>query len=203
MSLSFESVRKEFYRRLLERASRGLAERGWEAYVVESRGEARERALSLIPEDYSVGVPGSATVREVGLVEALKASGRRVVEHWIEIPAEERRKLMREEVVQDAFVHSPNAVTTDGEVVLLDWFGNRIAGTVLGPRMLVLIAGANKVVEGLDRALERAKRVAAEMNALRLGKRVEEIVSYMLVVYRAPPAIERKCILLVNEFLGF
>ena len=203
MSRPPREVRREFYRRLLERASRGLAERGWEVYLVEDRVRARDKILELLPEKCSVGVPGSTTVREIGLIEALEASGRRVVEHWIKASPEERRRLMREEVVQEAFIHSPNALTTDGELVFLDWFGNRIAGSVLGPRMLVLVAGANKVVEGLDRALERARRVAAEMNALRLGKRVEDIVSFLLVVYRAPPAIERNCVVLVNEFLGF
>ena len=55
-----------------ERVVKALESRNMEAYYVESREEAVKTALRLIGEGSTVNMGGSASVRESGLIEALK-----------------------------------------------------------------------------------------------------------------------------------
>ena len=64
---------------------------------------------------------------------------------------------------------SSNALTTDGRLVNIDGTGNRAAGLIYGPHEVVVIVGKNKIVTGLDEAMDRIKRDACPTNARRLG----------------------------------
>mgnify|MGYP000014573029 CR=1 FL=1 len=191
-----------YYRKLIEKAAEALEKRGWNVHTAETGDDARRIALSLIQEGVSVGIPGSVTVREIGLIEPL-AKKCRVVQHWIKAPRDVKDQLRRREVECDVFIHSPNAVSLDGYIVICDMYGNRIAGSVLGPKTLILIAGINKLTPNLWEALERARIIAAGINAARLDKQPEDIRYITLILEKAPLAIPNKHIILVNQHLGF
>ena len=183
-------ARKEFYEELLRRTADSLRRRGWKARIIEDCGE-------IIGEigGKTVGVPGSITVRECGLMEKLRENFR-VVEHW------ESSGKREDEVRCDVFVHSANAVSVDGYVVICDYFGNRIAGSSMGPKQLILIIGVNKITMSLYEAIERARFVAATINAKRLGKKAEDIRAFTLIIEKAPPTMDCRAYLL-NKVLGY
>jgi len=60
----------------------------------------------------------------------------------------------------DLFITGTNAVTTSGQLVNLDMIGNRIGGISFGPKKVVLFIGRNKLVDTLDGAMKRVKRIA-------------------------------------------
>ena len=119
--------------------------------VFDTAAEAKAAALKIIGTK-SVGIGGSATVRDMGLAEALQANGNEVYWHWL--AAKEAKH---------------NALTTDGRLVNIDGTGNRAAGLIYGPHEVVVIVGKNKIVTGLDEAIDRIKRDACPTNARRLG----------------------------------
>lgn len=162
-------ARRWYYRVLLERAAEALRRNGFSAYVASSAEEARSLVLSLVPPGSTVGVGGSVTVRELGLIEELERRGFRVVHHWVQAPPEEIYRLRRAELVSDVFLCSANAVTLDGKLVSVDGTGNRVAAMAFGPRRVIVVAGRNKVVRNVEEGLWRARNVAAPMNCRRLG----------------------------------
>ncbi|ACZ18834.1 lactate utilization protein [Thermanaerovibrio acidaminovorans] len=167
----FEDHRRNALRALAESTATRLRERGYSASVVEDRDSARELILSLIPEDAHVGVPGSVTVRDIGLLGALERRGNRVIQHWGDMTPEERKQRLLEEIMADAFVTSANALSKDGHIVNIDGAGNRVAGISFGPGKLIFVVGVNKIVHDLDAALKRARQ-AASPNASRLNSPV-------------------------------
>jgi hypothetical protein len=56
----------------------------------------------------------------------------------------------------------------DGKIVNVDATGNRVGGMMFGPRKVVVVVGVNKIVENVERALERIRNVAAPLNAKRI-----------------------------------
>jgi len=203
MGLSvFEGFRKAYYRRLLELCARALEERGWKVEISDDVDGARKIVLGLVKGGESVGIPGSTTVRELGVMEPLSEKCR-VVHHWIDAPSEVKNRLRREEVGCDVFIHSPNAVSLDGYVVVCDAFGNRVAGSVLGPKKLIFVAGRNKLTENIWSAVERARKVASGINAARFGKSADDIRYLTLILEKAPLAIPQSYFVLVNRDLGF
>jgi len=160
----------EWYeRKMLETTAKSLRSAGFNVVVSDSGEEAAQHVISLVPPGSTIGVGGSITIRELGLIERLERMGHRVIHHWVDAPAEEVDRLRRLELTADVFLSSANAITMDGKIVAVDGAGNRVAAMSFGPKTVILVAGVNKIVRNLDEALARARNVAAIMNWRRLG----------------------------------
>lgn len=166
----FQDIRRWYREITAYRVVDSLKKRGFEAFYVESREEARDLTLKLIPPGtVTIGVGGSVTIRELGLIEILSEKGYRIIHHWIEeLSRDESRRIRLEEVNADLFLTSVNALTLDGKLILIDGVGNRVAAASFGPRIVIAIAGFNKLVPNLDYGLWRVKNIAMPMNAKRL-----------------------------------
>ena len=144
-----------------------LSSRRFLPQVFDTAQEAKTAAIAIIGNK-SVGIGGSATVRDMKLAEALQANGNAVYWHWL--VAKEAKQAARDKALTaDVYMCSTNALTTDGRLVNIDGTGNRAAGLIYGPHEVVVILGKNKIVSGLDEAIERIKRAACPTNARRLG----------------------------------
>ena len=60
-----------------------------------------------------------------------------------------------------------NAVTLDGKLVNTDGRGNRVAPMIYGPDRVIVVAGANKLVNDMEEALLRIRQIAAPVNVRR------------------------------------
>ena len=151
---------------LMTTVSAALTRRGFTVHHAATKEEAAQLVRSLIPEGASVGAGGSMTIREMGLAEDLQSAGHAVHWHWLEAgPA--AFPAARE---ADVYLCSANAVTRDGQLVNIDGTGNRVAAMIHGPKMVIAVVGANKLVDGgYPQALARIKREACPPNAKRLG----------------------------------
>ena len=147
--------------------SKALSSRRFLPQVFDTAEEAKAAAVAIIGSR-SVGIGGSATVRDMKLAEALQANGNEVFWHWL--VAREAKQAARDKALNaDVYMCSANALTTDGRLVNIDGTGNRAAGLIYGPHEIVVIVGKNKIVSTLDEALDRIKRDACPGNARRLG----------------------------------
>lgn len=205
-----------FFRRQLEAAVEALERNGFSAYLATSREEARSTVLSLVPEGSTVGVGGSVTIRELGLIEELEQRGFKVVHHWVQAAPEVVDRLRREEVASDVFLCSVNAVTMDGKLVSIDGAGNRVAAMIFGPKRVIVIAGRNKLVRDVGEGLWRARNVAAVMNCKRLGLKTpcvelgrcldcsspERACNVTVILERKPSRADFH-VVLVDDELGF
>ena len=195
---------------------KALHSRKMSAYFVENKKDALHLALSLIPEDHIVSWGGSATLKEIGLIEEVKKNFK-VIDRDLGQTKEEKTQLMRQALLADTFLTSANALSEDGQIVNIDGTGNRIAATIFGPSNVIFVIGMNKVCKTVEDAWSRARNLAAPANAQRfedLGtpcsfngtcsdcKSENCICAYMLTTRFSKPAHKIK-VILVNEPLGF
>lgn len=193
-----------------------LKKREFDARFYPTREEAVQAVLETIPHDAGVGCGGSWTMRQIGLLEALKGRGNRVFVHEAGMDFAEAMRMRREALLCPFFLSSANAVTMRGEVVNVDGMGNRVAGLSFGPGTVVVVAGYNKLVPDLDAAFERIREVAAPANAIRYkadtpcakkGRCYEctepsSICRITTIIRQRPIATDFK-VFLVGESLGF
>ena len=152
-----------------ETVVKALERRGFEAEYVPTGADALKRVLELIPEGASVGIPGTVTVRAIGALDALKARGNTIYQHWGPMSAQERRIARDKENSADVFLTSANALTRDGRIINIDGTGNRVAGMAWGGEnngFVLFVIGINKLAFGLEDGIERA-RSATIPNAIR------------------------------------
>ena len=110
--------------------------------VFDTAAEAKAAALQIIG-DKSVGIGGSATVRDMGLAEALQANGNQVYCHW-PVAKEAKQAARDKALTADVYLSSTNALITDGRLVNIDGTGNRAAGLIYGPHEVIVIAGKTR-----------------------------------------------------------
>ena len=164
----FQQARQKFYELRCEKAAESLHENGFNAVVAKDREDAAAKILELIGPEDEVGIPGTVTVRELGLDKALQERGNRTIEHW-GADREKMRQLRLEQINSDVLLTGTNAVSLDGKLVNIDGTGNRVGGMIFGPERAIIVAGANKIADDLDAAKKRARRVAGPINAIRLS----------------------------------
>jgi len=166
--------KQQFYQARARTAVENLRRRNFEAQYVASRGEALTTILDMIPQDVTVVRGDSITLDQVGVLPELKKRGQKLIDafetdtegNWAAEP-EERLRMMREAFFADIFIAGANAVTLDGKLVNIDGRGNRVAPMIFGPRKVIIVAGANKIVRDVDEALERIHQFCAPLNAKR------------------------------------
>lgn len=147
--------------------TKALSGRRFLPQVFDTAEEAKAAVLAIVG-DKSVGIGGSATVRDMKLAETLQANGNEVYWHWL--VAKEAKQAARDKALMaDVYMCSSNALTTDGRLVNIDGTGNRAAGLIYGPHEVVVVVGKNKIVNTMDEAIERIKRDTCPTNARRLG----------------------------------
>ncbi len=160
-----ENIRKR-NRLLAEKVIRGLESRNMSGYYAETKEEALNMALKMIPEGSTVGMGGAMSAHEIGLAEELKKGNYNFIDRDAE---EDKRAAMLKTYDADFFLSSVNAMTEDGVLINIDGNSNRVSAIAQGPKKVIFIVGMNKVCSDVDGAMKRARNVAAPINAQRFG----------------------------------
>jgi hypothetical protein len=154
----------------IKRALDSLKQHNIDARFVSNKEDALREALSLIPRGARVGLGGSQTVREIGLLDALRKGDCKLIDQYQEgISKEENMRRRLEGTRCEVFVCGTNAVTEDGALVNIDGMGNRVSAIIFGPSRVIIVVGRNKIVKDVAAGLERAQKYVAPKNAKRFG----------------------------------
>lgn len=167
-----EQLERWFREKQVERAINALKKNNFEALYVADSKAALEEVMKRIPDGFTVGVGGSVTLGQIGLLDALK--NRKVQLVWPFQQArndEERIKLIRKSFSADFFLSSTNAVTEDGKLYNVDATGNRVGAMFIGPEQVIVVAGVNKIVKDIEAAEKRVRDWTAPQNAKRLNRK--------------------------------
>jgi hypothetical protein len=212
-----ERTRRWFIQTRCEAVAQTLRKNGIQATYAQTKDEAKRIVLEMIPEGASVGIAGSITVRELGLIEALEEKGHQLFHHWKPgLTNEESLAERKKENLADFLLASCNAVTIDGKLINGGCTGNRIAGMMFGPKKVILIVSYQKIVKDIEAGIWRIKNVVTPMNAKRHGrdlpcaettfcvdcKSKERQDCFINIIEMKPWTVELK-VILVGEELGF
>lgn len=201
----------------VKRTMAALSRHGFKVEYVDSKEEAFSYVKSLVKKGSIIGVGGSVTLKEVGLLDEFQKDDYRLIQtQAVGLTNEERHQFYRECFFADIYLSSANAITEDGYLYNVDGRSNRVAALLYGPDCVVIVAGINKIVCDLDEAIKRNREVSAPANALRLNKKTPCVKTLKCCDCQSPDRIcrnyvvmglqadkERITIVLVNEYLGF
>src|SRR3990172_1013490 len=117
-----------------KKAVEALKKNAFNAMYVDNIEAARKEILNLIPKGARVGVGGSMTIRQTGVLETLEKQGNVLYDHWKqELSDEEVFKIRKAHLTCDVFLTGANALTLDGMLVSTDGIGNRVGAMIFGP----------------------------------------------------------------------
>lgn len=195
----------------MEKTIERLRKNGFAVTRFSSSGEA----AAYIGESLrgkTVGIGGSMTVRALDIYDKIKVNNR-VFWHMIE-PGDE---TMQNASAAEVYITSVNAISEEGFLINIDGRGNRVAGTLMKKDRVYFIVGKNKLCGPFHEALERARNIAAPLNAKRLDCATpcaksdhcydcaspDRICNALVVLWKKPGWCESMEIILIDEELGF
>jgi len=166
----YMNANKAIYRSQAEEIIKNLKKRSMDGVYFEKAEQAVASILMEIPDGVRVGLGGSESIIESGLVDALRKRNIRLLDRYREnVSEKEVWEMRREGLSADIYVSSSNAVTLDGKIVNMDGIGNRVAAMIFGPGKVILLVGMNKVVKTVEEAIARIKNYVAPRNAIRVN----------------------------------
>jgi LUD domain len=129
--------------------------------VVDTRAEAKDLVLELVPTGAEVHSGKSKTLQDLGLVQELFESGRydsvrgRYMKMDRQTQSREIRKLM---AAPDYMLGSVQAVTDGGDLVVASASSSQLGPYASGAGRLILVVGSQKIVRDLDEAMRRIEQ---------------------------------------------
>lgn len=207
--------KQKYFHKRGEILVKNLRSRHYEAYYCETKQQALEKALELIPKGATVGWGGAMSAKQIGLLDAVNNGDYRAIDRDKAPNSQARKQAMKDCLLADVFITGANGLSMDGQMVNIDGNGNRVAAIVYGPESILVIAGMNKVMDTLDAAMIRARTIAAPMNKQRFDlqtpceitgtcgdcKSEGCICNQILITRNSKPAGRIK-VILVGEELG-
>ena len=197
----------------IKKLTENLEKNGFMVSYYETGVEA-VKAIAGAVNGKTVGIGGSKTIEALGLFEALKDHNS-VSWHWKKTSPDANDVSARAQV----YLCSANGVAETGEIINIDGTGNRIAAAQYGREKVYIIIGVNKIAPDYERALWRARNIAAPLNAKRLDRKTpcalssemkcydcdspERICRGLSVFYRKLNGVKDCEVVIINEELGY
>ena len=150
------------------KTSENLKRNNMDCYIAENAAEAKKIVESFLEPGMTVGVGGSATLNECGIIDTLRSGNYKFLDRS-GLTGDAIKKCYRDSLSADVFICSSNAITENGELYNVDGNGNRVAALCYGPDTVIVVAGCNKIVSDINEAVKRVKTIAAPANTHRLN----------------------------------
>ncbi len=155
----------------IKKAIINLQKNNMAGFYIERKQELLPLLSTMLVEGERIGCGDSVTLEETGVFDFLR-SGNFVFydKHQHQLTSEEKRNIYLKNFDTDTFFTGTNAVTTDGQLFNIDGNGSRVAPMIYGPKQVIIVVGANKLVDTVEDAIYRARQIAAPLDAKRLNK---------------------------------
>ncbi|HPX70613.1 MAG TPA: lactate utilization protein [Bacillota bacterium] len=191
-----------------------LEDRGFKVSVFANAKDASDYLNKEI-DNTTVSFGGSVTLAQMGLFESLSTHNE-MFSHWHIPPGSNADEMRVKAATSESYLTSVNGLAETGEVINIDGTGNRVGSTCFGHKRLFFVVGCNKIEPTFEKALWRARNVAAPMNTKRLNRntpcaidgkchdcRSEHRICNVLTVHWAPARAMLTEVILIDEDLGY
>ncbi len=154
----------------INRVITALEKNNMQGIYVPCINSIKETVEKMLFPDATICAGGSVSLIESGVWELINSEKYCFLDRNRDgITLEEQSEVFKSCIGADFYFCSANAVTEKGELVNVDGLANRVASIAFGPKKVIMIVGANKIVGDVNEGLLRVKKIAAPKNCVRLG----------------------------------
>lgn len=140
-------------------------------YHVKDKDELLKLLDEIIHSDITVGCGDSVTLEQLEVFEYLRNRKLEFYDKHNEgLTSKDKQVLYIKNFSADVFITGTNAITENGELINIDGNGSRVAPMLYGPKKVIIVVSANKIMSNVTEGMERVRQIAAPLDAKRLGK---------------------------------
>lgn len=195
-------------RESIERTIQALTANGIEASLVESKREAKQKVLDLLPSGAEVFTMTSVTLDSIGLSNEINEKGKynsirnKLNSMDRNTQGREMRKLV---AAPDFAIGSAHAVTETGTVMVASLTGSQLSAYAYGSGTLIWVVGVQKIVADFDEGLKRISEYTLPFESERAKKAYGVPGSFIskLLIFNREVQPGRAKLIFINEAIGF
>lgn len=151
---------------IIARTKANLEKNNITVFTAEKAAEIPEIVKNILKKGETISCGGSVSLSECGVMELLKSGDYDFIDRT---KYAEPREAYLKSFDADTYFSSANALTVDGEIINVDGRCNRVAALLYGPKQVIYVIGANKIVPDIVAGFKRVKEIAAPKNTVRLS----------------------------------
>lgn len=156
----------------IEKTKKALEKKGYIVSVVTTKEEALDYIKNTVPENTTVMNGSSTTLDEIGFIDYLK-SGKHNWKNLHETVLAEKDQakqalLRKQTTITDWYLGSAHALTESGELLVASNTGSQIPSIAYNASNLLLVVGAQKIVETMQAGVERLHEVVMPLEDTRM-----------------------------------
>lgn len=193
---------------VIEKTVTALKSNGFDAIVVENKGEAKAKVLELIPEYSEVMTMTSVTLDTIGLTTEINESGKFDASKpklYALDPATQKKEQKRLGMIPQYAIGSVHALTQDGKTLIASNTGSQLPAYIYGADHVIWVVGAQKIVANLEEGMKRLEDYVLPLESKRAhqayGVPGSQISRLLINNHEIIPG--RTLIIIVKESLGF
>lgn len=190
----------------IEKTVTALSEHNITSDVVETKDEARQKLLDLLPDGAEVFSMTSMTLEALDVLSEVNESGRyNSVRQRLNVmdknQIREKRKLGS---APDWAIGSVHAVTEDGTVFIASNTGSQLPAYAYGGGNVIWVVSTKKIVKDIDQGMKRLYEYSLPLEDVRAQEAygMHSQISKILMITNEPSP-NRLHIIFVKEDLGF
>lgn len=155
----------------IQKTIQNLKRHNMDGYYVETPEALHLLLASLLKTGETIGCGDSLTLEQAGVFDFLRRGPYQFLDkHRPGLGSQQKREIYLQNFRADTFFTGVNAVIIDGRLFNIDGNGSRVAPMLYGPAQVIVVTGTNKLTNTLESAIDRARQVAAPLDAKRLQK---------------------------------
>src|SRR5579872_5463521 len=142
----------------IKKTIEALAKNNITAEVVQTKEEAKEKVLSMVPKGAEVMTMASVTLEQTGITEAINESGNfdSVKKKLFSMDRQTQGRQMQKLGAAPEFaLGSVHAVTQDGKLLIASNTGSQLGAYAYGSAHVIWVVGTQKIVKNVDEGMER------------------------------------------------
>ncbi len=151
---------------IIAKTKENLEKNNITVFCAQKAAEIPEIVKTLLKKGEVISCGGSVSLSESGVMDLLKSGEYDFVDRTKYADA---REAYLKSFDADTYFSSANALTVDGEIINVDGRCNRVAALLYGPKQVIYVIGANKIVPDIVAGFKRIKEIAAPKNTVRLS----------------------------------
>lgn len=190
----------------VERTIEALKKNGINAFLVQTKEEAKEKALEMIPDDAEIFTMTSMTLEACGIDKEINESHLyKPVRNIMNDPKDlDKRDLKKIGAAPEYVIGSVHAVTQEGAVLIASNTGSQLPAYAYGSDKVIWVVSTAKIVEDTDEGIKRIYEHSLPLEKERAKEAygITSAVSKILIINKEVSP-QRINIIFVNEVLGY
>jgi L-lactate utilization protein LutC len=142
------------------RTVKALQARNIHVIVTDTRAEANNALIQLLPEGAEICDSTSETLDAIGFTAFVRGNPRYKNLHDVyeaEPDMAKRNDLRRRASIADYFIGSVQAIAETGEIFVASATGSQLAAYVYAAKHVIIVVGIQKIVPTFDAAMQRVR----------------------------------------------